>query len=50
MISNILVHTKPIERASSFDEVLAIPSLSSTMRLTSMHDLTEELHPEPEMR
>ncbi|KAJ9315388.1 CAZyme family AA7 [Paecilomyces variotii] len=50
VISNILVHTKPIERASSFDEVLAIPSLSSTMRLTDMHDLTEELHLEPEMR
>ncbi|KAJ9216273.1 CAZyme family AA7 [Paecilomyces variotii] len=50
VISNILVHTKPIERASSFDEVLAIPSLSSTMRLTNMHDLTEELHLPPEMR
>lgn len=43
MVSNILDHTKPIEDASIYDQVLAIPSVSSSLRLTNLHDLTDEL-------
>ncbi|KAL1850825.1 hypothetical protein Plec18170_006661 [Paecilomyces lecythidis] len=43
MVSNILDHAKPIEDASIFDQVLAIPRVSSSLRLTNLHDLTDEL-------
>ncbi|GAD98483.1 hypothetical protein ANI_1_298064 [Paecilomyces variotii No. 5] len=43
IVSNILDHTEPIEQVSIFNQVLVIPRVSSSIRLTNLHDLTEEL-------
>ncbi|KAK7530740.1 uncharacterized protein J3D65DRAFT_639400 [Phyllosticta citribraziliensis] len=43
-IANAYEYTKPVERPPIFDEFMAIPgNFSSTMRITNMTDITEEL-------